>query len=513
MKKNKKSGSALLMTLFFAVVAGTAASILLDLLPSEATSLRLARRDVEGSQVCEAGVRDCMAWISYHLKHDLEPLTTVSTTRSGSLGSWNWSAVITADPSTPPNPATGLRMYKIESTALWDQIPKRKVLCWLQAGVSFAKYAAFTDQSPADDYSSFILRPEQTAVDGSFRTNGFVRLSIPSSYFSEHPEIKGFLGMVTSAGTTGAGDGIDYVGAGTPPSTQEQYAKMSSLGKSGFSTGASSMALPASPIPYANAAYGSVLPNSPPAGVSVNPGGGIYIQGTVDSLVLSVDLLGNSVYTITQGGVTTKVTRVTESAVGPAPVGSRLVEQGSVQTVVPNEGTGVLYASGGISAVNGTVRGPNTLATDFSNHKDIEITGHLLRQDTVPGDKPRSRRDNLGLIASSVKITDDVDVLPRTGNILRLYANIFTSEKFYAESHWDRSRGRGGLEVFGSVISRRQWVTQSYANDDPSGFTHPTGTGTFRLVTDPNSGFFPPPLFPSSSNGQMEIRYWKETPL
>ncbi|MBS2033631.1 hypothetical protein JST97_01510 [bacterium] len=348
------------MALFFAVVAGTAASILLDLLPSEATSLRLARRDVEASQVCEAGFRDCEAWISYQLKQDLEPLVTVSTTRNGLLKDWSWRAQITADPFTPPNPASGLRMYKIEVVASWENLPKRKLLCWLQAGVNFTKYAVFTNNTPPPGWTSFFMRYNQTAVDGSFRTNGRVRLSIPTNFFSGPIQAnKGFVGMVTASGNTGVGDGIEYDIAA--PSTAQHYDRMSTLGRPGFQTGAAPMAMPASPVPYANAAYGSVPPSSPPAGVSVNSSGGIYVKGTIDSLVLSVDLMGNSVYTITQGGVTTKVTRVSESPVGPAPVGTRLVERGSVQTVVPNLGTGVLYATDGISAVNGTVRGSNTI--------------------------------------------------------------------------------------------------------------------------------------------------------
>lgn len=500
----------LLLALFFAVAAGTAASVLLDLLPNEATSLRLARRDIEASQVSEAGVRDCMAWISHRLKNDLEPLTAPSTTRSGSLGKWTWSAVISADPFTPPNPSTGLRMYKIVSTASLDHQPKRKVVCWLQAGVSFTKYAAFTHNTPPPGWTSFFLRHNQTAVDGAFRTNGRVRLTIPSAFFGGvTPVNKGFLGTVTSAGTTGAGDGMEYVDQA--PSTQHHYERMSSHGRSGFMTGAAPMAMPSSPQPYANAAYGSVPPASPPAGVSVNPDGGIFVNGAVDSLVLSVDLLGNSVYTITQGGVTTRVTRVSESPVGPAGLGSRLVEQGSVQTVVPNLGSGVLYATEGIGAVNGTVRGDNTLATDFTNGQDIEVTGNITRQDTMSGQKPTSRRDNLGLVADQVRITDNIAVLPRTGNILRIYASIFAHDNFYAEGHNVSALGVGGLEVFGSVISNNNWLTQ--INGGSSGFTHPSGQGSFRLVTDPNSGFFPPPLFPASSKGQMEIRYWKETVL
>lgn len=502
--------------LLFSVITATVALMLLDLLPSEATSLRLARRDVEASQAAEAGVRDCMAWISFQLKANVEPLSTPTLTRSGSLANWSWSAVITADPQTPPNPPVGLRMYRVDSTALWDGQPRRKIVCWLQAGTSFAKYAAFTHNTPPVGWTSFLLRDNQTAVDGAFRTNGTFKLDIKSTYFSSpFPSNRSFLGMVSAAGSTGVGDGIDYLDAS--PSTTSDYNRMSALGRPGFQIGVNPMAMPASSQIFADSAWGGTAPPAPPAGVTVNPSGGVFVDGPVDSLVLSVDGGGNSVYSITQGGTVTTITRVSDTAVGPAPVGSRLVQVGATQTVVPGLGSGVLYATGDINAVNGTVKGPNTVATDFSGGHDIEISGHLLRADTVPGAKPTSHRDSLGLIGEEVRITDNTSVVPRTSaHTLRLYASIFAQDHFIAEQPGNTALGVGKLEVFGSIISNNNWQTQTYDTTTLaplSGFTHPSGTGTFRLVTDPNAGFFPPPQFPASTNGQMEIRYWKESPL
>ncbi|MBT9588233.1 hypothetical protein IV102_33155 [bacterium] len=513
---NRRRGSYLLLALFFTIVAGTAALILLELLPSEASSLRVARRDVEATQAADAGVRDCMAWISFQLKNNIEPLSTPTLARSGTIGSWNWQALISADSQTPPNPQVGIRMYKVESTARWDSIPKRKIVCWLQAGTSFSKYAAFTHVTPPPGWTSFILRDNQTAVDGSFRTNGVLKLDIPPAYFgSAFPANRSFLGMVTASGSSGSGDGITYLNAS--PSSASNYDRMNSLGKPGFQIGVSPMAVPAGPQPFANAAWGGTAPPTPPVGVTVNPAGGIFVDGVVDSLALSLDAGGNSVYTITQGATVTKVTRVSDTPVGLAPVGTRLVQVGASQSVVPGLGTGVFYATGDVAAVNGTVKGDNTIATDFSSGKDIEITGNLLRDDTTPGAKPTSTRDNLGLIGDQVRITDNTSVVPRSSSTtLRLYAAMYARDRFLAEQAANVALGVGRLEVFGSIISTNNWITQTYNSVTfvpLSGFSHPSGTGTFRLVTDPNSGFFPPPFFPASSNGQIEIRYWREFAL
>lgn len=93
-----RRGSFLLMALFFSVIAITASLGLTMLLPSESASLRVARLDEDSSRAAEAGVRDCIAWISYQLQIGNEPLTTPNLTRTGSHGAWTWTVDIAADP-------------------------------------------------------------------------------------------------------------------------------------------------------------------------------------------------------------------------------------------------------------------------------------------------------------------------------------------------------------------------------------------------------------------------------
>jgi hypothetical protein len=512
---NSRRGSYLILALFFTVIAITASTALLNLIPSEAASLKIVRRDVEANQACEAGVRDWMAFISHQLKNSAEPLSTPSATRSGTLGRWSWSAVATADPSTPPHPRAGLRMYRVESTALWDGTPKRRVTAWLQGGVNFTKYAAFTGHTPPPGLATFVGIKDQTTVEGAFRTNGQLRLSLPSAYWTGSFTNTSFTGLLSASGVATSSDGIDYFM--TAPSSLSDYNRMNRLGKSGFEIGASPMALPSGPQPFANSAWGGPPPITPPPGITVNPTGGIYITGTVNKMDLGVDGGGNPYAVFRQGATTTKVTRVTDNPVAGVPVGSRAVEVGGVTTAVSGLGTGTIYASGDILELAGTNKYATTIAVDFSANRNIVICGDLLRADTVVGVQPTSNRDPLGLVAAQVQITDNTSLVPRTLlNTLTLYASLFCNDKFVVLQRTNTSLGPGKMQVFGTVVSNNSWETVQYNLTDMSimsGMGNPSGYGSFRLVSDPHTNFFPPPVFPASEMGQVEIRYWKETPL
>ena len=531
--RNSKArrGAILLMALFFTVLATTGSLILINVMPSGAASLRLLRRDVETNQVAEAGIRDCSAWISHQLQNNIEPLTTPTTTRSGSLGMYTWSAVITADSQTPPSVPTpvGLRMYKVESTVSASGTPKRRVTCWLQAGTNFTKYAAFTENTPAVGHMNFGLYKNQQTVDGAFRTNGTLKLAIPPGYYGGIT-LPAFNGQMSATGSTGLGDGIDY-SQGIPgpagPTAPAQYKDLHSTGKPGFAVGVSPMSMPTGTAAIASSAWGGTAPATIPAGVTVNPSGGVAIGGDVDAMVLSVDGGSNPVVTITQGATITKVTRVTDSPVGGAPIGSRLVQVGATSTVVAGLGTGVVFTSGDIRQLKGTNKGATTIAADYSTGKSIEIVGSLLRADTplpsvAPGQptptgvRPSSKRDPLGLIGQEVRVTDNVLALPRNLNVLNIYANIFANDRFLVEQAANSGLGDGRMAVFGSIVGRNSWRTFNYdlaTFDVLSGFGHPSGSGGFKLTSDPNADFFPPPVFPASEKGQIEIRYWKEQAL
>lgn len=513
-QQRSRRGAILLLAMFFSVVAVTGALGLTMLLPSESASLRIARTDEEGSRCAEAGIRDTLAWISYQLQVGNEPLSTPTLTRTGTLDDWSWSVEVTPDAQTPPNPRGGIRLYKLVSTALRDGKARRRTTCWAQAGESLSKYA-YLNNAGGGSVWDFMLLPGVSAVEGPMHNNGFFKLVVPSSNFTGPVQTPPLNGRLTSSGAFSSADGFEYYsGAGySAPSTAGDYSRLNTLGRSGFQAGVDPVAFPNNATALAEAAWGSTPPSSPPAGVSVNPTGGIYVQGDADEVTFSV-VGGNSVITLKQGGTTTVITRTSDSPVGPAPIGSRLVQVGGTSTVVPGLGSGVLYANGDILALKGTVRGKNTVATNFQAGKDIEIAGNITRADTTPGVTPTGTEDKLGLVGSEIRISDDPSKIPSNlSTHLYLYASMFADQQFLVENY--SGRGLFKTEIFGGIQDRQ--VAPVFGTFSGltavSGATGPAGNGTPRIVADMNMDKDPPPMFPSSERGKVRIRFWWEEPV
>lgn len=511
----RRRGTFLILALFFSVVLGTIALGLIALLPSESAALRVARMDETSSRVAEAGIRDTMAWISSQLQASSEPLTTPTLQRSGTHDDWSWTVDITADPYTPPNPRAGIRMYKLLSTASLGGKPRRATTVWLQAGETLAKYA-YLNNAGGGPLWDFILLPGISTVEGPMHNNGHFKLVVPSSAFTGAALLAPINGRLTSSGVFGgSADGFQYAtGPGyAAPSTAADYNRLNTLGRPGFQAGVDPVAMPASSAPIAAAAWGGAPPTSIPAGVTVNPSGGIFVEGDVDDVRYQV-VAGNPVVVITQGGTVTTVTSVTDTPVGPAAIGSRLVQSGTTSSVVAGPGNGVLYANGDINSLAGVIKGRNTVATNFTAGKNLEITGNITRDDTIPGASPTSRRDKLGIVANEVRISDDPSKIPSNSSThLLLYATMFADQQWLVESANSRGVFRG--EIFGGIQSRQQAPRYNTFSGTTviAGMSGPTGGGTPRIVGDINMAHDPPPLFPSSEQGQMVIRYWREQPL
>ena len=186
----------------------------------------------------------------------------------------------------------------------------------------------------------------------------------------------------------------------------------------------------------------------------------------------------------------------------------------ATSTVVPGLGSGVYYANGDILALSGTVRGKNTVATNFTAGKSVEIVGNITRDDTPLGATPTSNRDKLGIVASQIRISDDPTKIPSALTThLYLYAAMFADDQWLVESAGTRSPFRG--EIFGGIQSRQQAPRYNTFSGLTviRGMAGPTGNGTPRIVGDINMEKDPPPMFPSSEEGKMVIRYWREEPI
>lgn len=517
----RRRGATLLLALLFTVMATTAALMLTQLLPRDALSNRLATRDLTGTLVAEAGIRDIMARFASRLQAGVEPLSTATASFDGTFAGWNWKVQAAADSQTPPVGGGGLRMYKLRSVASLDGKERREVLCWLQAGETMAKYALFLDQGSPSLWD-LLAAPGVTTLKGPFHHNGTLKIAVPDPVYTSNGP-KPFIGKVSSAGfDAGSPDGFTYMtttGYSAPYSSANGYDKLNGEGRNGMEAGVAPLPMPTSSLRLKEAAWGSSAPATPPSGVTVNPAGGVYIGGDADKVEMKV-VNGNAETTITQGGTISTVTRVTDTAVGAAPIGSRRLVVNGTESVVPGLGSGVTFCTGNIASLKGTNKGAQTLAVDFSAGKSIEITGNILRADTAAGSEPTSTRDKLGLVANVVRMTDDTSLLPRTsGSVTHLYASFYCFDRFEVEQYDNPSLGVGRLQIFGGLQAKNKGGTMTFITGGPnigdclSGFGGPSGRGGMRLVSDPTLMTDPPPLYPASEKGKMVIRYWKERNL
>lgn len=506
-------GSFLALALFFTVIATTAALGLVEILPSESASLRMSRLDEDSTRAAEAGIRDCMAWMSRQLSIGNEPLTSPTLVRTGTSNGWDWSVTITADPNTPPHPRAGQRMYKMVSLASHSGTARRRITAWIQGGETLAKYAFLNNAVDETGTWDLMVVPNVRTVDGPVHSEGMFKMIVVAGTMAG--SIPPLNGKLTSSGVFPSSDGFQYFpGAGyESPSTPEQYDRLNVLGRSGFQAGVDPLPVPTSAGPLAEAAYGGTPPGSPAQAVTVNPTGGTYIAGNVDDMTFSV-VDGNMVTTIKQGADTTQVTRVYETSVGGAAVGQRLVVRNGTPETVDGLGSGVIFSTGDILALKGNIRGKNTVAVDFSTGHSIEVAGNITRDDTPAGAIPASTRDKLGLVASRILISDDPAKIPSSlSTHLLIYATMFADDQWIVESHSTRSPFRGS--IFGGIQSRQKPPQDSVFSGGTvvAGMTGDSGNGTPRIVGDMNMENEPPPYYPASEKGKLVIRYWKEEPV
>jgi hypothetical protein len=511
--RNSRRGSFLALALFFTVIATTAALGLVEILPSESASLKMSRLDEDSTRAAEAGIRDCMAWMSRQLNIGNEPLSSPTLTRNGTSNGWDWAVTITADPNTPPHPRAGQRMYKLVSVASHSGTPRRRITAWIQGGETLAKYAFLNNAPDESGTWDLMVVPNVRTVDGPVHSEGMFKMIVVAGTMAG--SIPPLNGKLTSSGVFPSSDGFQYYSGGgyEAPSSPEQYERLNVLGRSGFQAGVDPLPVPTSAGPLAEAAYGSTPPATPAMAVTVLPTGGTYVAGDVDDLQFSV-VDGNQVMTIRQGADTTQVTRVYETSVGGASIGQRLVVRNGTPELVDGLGSGVFYSTGNVLAVSGKIRGKNTVAVDFSAGRSIEVAGNITRDDTVEGAIPTSNRDKLGLVASRILISDDPAKIPSSlSTHLLIYATMFADDQWIVESHNTRSPFRGS--IFGGIQSRQKPPQDCVFSGGAivAGMTGDSGNGTPRIVGDMNMENEPPPFYPASEKGKLVIRYWKEEPV
>ena len=246
--------------------------------------------------------------------------------------------------------------------------------------------------------------------------------------------------------------------------------------------------------------------------------GGVYVQGTVDSLTMSVSG-STAVYTLVQGATQTTVTvdrannNTTVSSNGwlPPPSGgtcpSGTPPGGPIRTFVGvpkgwqsgpgNDNAAVIYVNGNINALSGTLQ-QNEQASIVSAGS-IGITGNVLYQTPPNPADPNSNPINvLGLYAAG----GDIQIMPTAPNNLIIDAILMagSSGSAYNSSvnvqNWNTGSPRGNVNLLGGLIEKYYGTFGTYNSTLGQ---QATGYGrAFTFDTRMSRGFTPP-FFPTTN--------------
>lgn len=504
----KSRGVALLTAMFFGLLCFALATGFLLRVPVDLAATKELELKTKGAYIAEAAVQDTMAWMSHELSNGREPTHSASPnpTRTGSLGEWTWNCQIEPDAGTPPNDLTSLRIYKLTATATLDGVDHYRIITDVQAGQSFARFSVFIDEDGFITYDFLVT--EDSLVEGPIHKNRPISFLVRQSLLNRAtpPTPKPFNSLVT----TTAGTHEWHSSGGTTSSlTDEQYDNIFANGAADLHYGVAPRVMPSDSVVLASAAWGGVPPASPPTPVTVNPMGGLYIQGNVTDMTMDVTATGDFRLTLRQGTQTWVYVEDTTND-------QRLLTNPSGTTVTtPGIGTGVLFATGNIEALKGKNKGAHTIANRFETGQTLEISGSITRADTPVGSQPTSNDDRLGIVSSTIWIADE-SVLPRNvSNPLSIYATVMATDIFEVK---DRKTGNpGAMAIYGGMISKRAWATVDFNNltdlRTTAGYGSLSGYGSANIFYDKLLANEPPPEYPTTAAAELKVRSWREQSL
>lgn len=499
--RGASKGAALITSLICLMLIETLGAAILSL---SMTGLNLAehvRRTTVAFNLAESGGERAARWLKDQPSPPsgtsaVDPFSGVQT-----LGPGTYSVALQPDPN---NTGAILKRYIITSTGTTMGRPQTVKLV-LQED-SFGKYAYFTDKevSSAGGTIWFI---SSDRIRGPAHSNNSDGGTFHINWSNGTGPI--FQGMVTSAASS-----VTY--APSNPVSQSDYQSIYSTGTRGFQLGVDPIPLPNSTSTQQQAAWGAAsgfpttngvyVPNA--SGVA---NGGIYIAGDA-AVQMQLDAGGNQQFVVTQGSTTTTLTvdRVNNQIrkqVGTGPI-----------TTYSGVGSGVLYSSGNITSLSGTVadnrldsgnppnilsRSAYTIAVDTSNAKNITVTNpityHSAPDPTLATTDPINLLPGtLGLIGRNVIVGSgapanmEIDAEILAGRNSTTYASD-TDGSFYV-SNYSTKTPTGTLKIMGGVIQRARGAVGTFNSSGiQSGYAKNYYYDT-RMADDP------PPYFPTTGN-------------
>ncbi len=233
-------------------------------------------------------------------------------------------------------------------------------------------------------------------------------------------------------------------------------------------------------------------------------GGGIYVQGDLDSMTLSYSG-PNAVYTLVQGTQTVTVTvdrvaqttTVTNTAWPTPQTRTFLGVPKGWQSGSGNANATMVYVEGNLNSISGTL-GQNDQATVAASG-NINITNHLVYQVPPVVTDPTSNPTNvLGLYSAGGDITID----PSAPNDLQVHAVMMagSTTSSYNSSvnviNYNSGSPRGQIHLIGGVIEKYYGPFGTFSSSTGSILT---GYGRDFKYDRRMSRGFTPPFFPTTS--------------
>jgi hypothetical protein len=509
----RHNGSALITTLICLMVLMMLGEAVMALSSSGLNLAERVRRQTLAFNLAESGAERA----ARYLKSLGSPPsgTTAFDPFSGvqSLGDGTYSVSIQPDSG---NPGAPLKRYTVNSTGVVQSRQQRVELVLRQT--SFGKYAYFTDReaSPPALGGGAIWFMSHDRIRGPAHSNNADGGNIRINWTNSTGAI--FEDMVTTAAS-----GMVYNRSSgyVNPASEADFLKIYKTGSRGYQVGVDAIPLPDSSSEQREAAWGASsgfpttdgvhIPNS--GGVTT---GGIYIRG--DSAInMQVDGSGNQQFRVTQGGTTTTIT------IDRAFNKTRVEESSGGITIYEGTGSGVLYSTGNITSLSGTVadnrlssgtpptilqRSAYTIATDVNNGKRIEITNRLTYQSAPDPSLPTTdtvnlRPGTLGLMARNVVVDSNAPTNMQIDAIIMAGSNTVSDGSFYVEN-WDSKPPGGTLKITGGLIQKARGAVGRFSGGEITYGYAKDYWYDRRLADDP------PPHFPTT--GGYDRISWRKLP-
>ncbi len=500
-----RSGSILLISVVMMFIVTAA---MMGVLTVTANSLHLCSRQREGAtafNIAESGAEIAAMWLKdqAYPPSTADPFDPFDGPQDMDDGTYTVTIVPAAD-----NPTSYLKTYRI--VCVGDALGATKTIELVVKQASFGRYAYFTNREVSSISGGAIWWKAGERVDGPAHSNNYNGSNFNVNYNGSSAPI--FLDMVTGSGPT-----INY----TPgrPQNETTFKKVFLDGSKGYKLNVTPIMLPPSTDIQKNAAWGNSGGYPTTTGVYLRTGanGGVYVRGDA-AMQLSVNGFGNQVVTVTQGSNTTAITfdKVTGAVTSTGPLGS-----GSVSSAACL-GTGVVYCTGNITSLKGTVadnwvmsgdiraRSAMTIANDVNAGKYMKVTDNLVYNTRPDKTQDRTATANLlagtlGLVSKDLRISSSAPRNLEIDAVCLAGGQNTSGGSFYVENY-DSKTPTGTLKVLGGIIQKDRGPVGTFNSSTGQMVTGYAKNYSYdpRLATDP------PPFYPTT--GQYDRLSWQILP-